>query len=546
MRGLRILLVIVALVCFAVAVSYPIRYRMKQNSNIATMEDLAALRRKALQENGVSPGEGPGATAAPRVNDVEAGEETEAPEVSLPGAEGTEAPEYIATEAPEISLPQAEVTEAPEDIATEAPEISLPQTEATSSVSADALPPSPEGKAEVSLPGAEVTEAPEISLPGAEVTEAPEISLPQAEETSSVSADALPPSPEGKATILEAEETGAPAETGIPAPTSVPAETGIPAPTSVPGETGIPAPTSAPGETGIPVPTSAPGETGIPAETSAPAETGIPAPTSAPGEIAPEATPAGGYWREMMLDIDPHARRTPIPTVEPTPAPTPGPTVDRLAYDGPMPFPMKEKVLFDESAILPELRDIYELNRDLIGWLTIPGTIIDYPVLQAEDSQYYLEHDFYGNSNMNGQILLDYNCDPYTPSYNLVISGHHMQNGTMFGDLPLYREQRYWEKHKFVEFDTLMDRKQYVIFAAFLSADYDEDEKGFRYNADIQYKLETRHWLDEIEENKLYDTGIDVEFGDEFITLTTCYRVVHRNGRFVVVCRKIREGETFE
>ena len=255
---------------------------------------------------------------------------------------------------------------------------------------------------------------------------------------------------------------------------------------------------------------------------------------------------AEDYWREMMLDIDPHATRTPIPTMEPTPAPTPGPTVDRRAYDGPLPFPMKEKVPFDESAILPELRDIYELNRDLVGWLTIPDTIIDYPVLQAEDSQYYLEHDFYGNSNMNGQILLDYNCDPYTPSYNLVISGHHMQNGTMFGDLPLYRDQRYWEKHRFVEFDTLMARKRYVVFAAFLSADYDEDEEGFRYNADIQYKQETRHWLDEIEENKLYDTGIDVEFGDEFITLTTCYRVLHRNGRFVVVCRKIREGETFE
>ncbi len=278
----------------------------------------------------------------------------------------------------------------------------------------------------------------------------------------------------------------------------------------------------------------------VPAEPSASAQTSAPV-GSGEAEKAPE-----DEWQEMLLDIDPHARRTPIPTAEPTPAPTPGPTIDRFAYDGPLPYSMKEKVPFDESAILPELRDIYELNRDLVGWLTIPDTIIDYPVLQAEDSQYYLEHDFYGNSNMNGQILLDYNCDPYTPSYNLVISGHHMQNGTMFGDLPLYRDQRYWEKHRFVEFDTLMARKQYVVFAAFLSADYDEDEEGFRYNADIQYKLETRHWLDEIEENKLYDTGIDVEFGDEFITLTTCYRVLHRNGRFVVVCRKIREGETFE
>ena len=91
-----------------------------------------------------------------------------------------------------------------------------------------------------------------------------------------------------------------------------------------------------------------------------------------------------------------------------------------------------------------------------------------------------------------------------------------------------------------------MFRKQYVVFACFYSADYDEDEEGFRYNADIQYNMEAKKWLREIEINQLYDTEIDVQFGDEFITLTTCNRARHRNGRFVVVARKVREGETIE
>ena len=91
-----------------------------------------------------------------------------------------------------------------------------------------------------------------------------------------------------------------------------------------------------------------------------------------------------------------------------------------------------------------------------------------------------------------------------------------------------------------------MERKAYVVFAAFNSADYDENEEGFRYNVDIQYKIDADQWLAEIEENKFYDTGIDVEFGDEFITLTTCDRARRRNGRFVVVARRIREGEKFE
>ncbi len=434
MRGLRIALIVVAVVCFGVALSYPIRYRMKQNSNNASLDELAAMRRQAQTEAG----ETAGPTGADKV--------TEAPEVSLPVAE--------ATEAPEVGLPVAETTEAPEvglpvAEATEAPEVGLPVAEATEDP-------------EVGPPVAEATEVPEISLPVAEVTEAPETGLPVAE-------------------VTEAPEIGLPVAEVTEAP--------------------------------------------------------IPAPTRAPG-----VTPG---FDDLRMDFDPHARaaRTPVPTVEPTPTPEPTPVP---TYDGPLPYPMKEKVEFDESAILPELRDIYELNHDLIGWLTIPGTVIDYPVVQVEDSQYYLEHDFYGNSNMNGQIILDSNCDPYTPSYNLVISGHHMQNGSMFGDLPEYRNKNYWEKRKFVEFDTLMARKQYVIFAVFYSADYDEDEEGFRYNADVRYRLDTRHWLEEIEENKLYDTGIDVAFGDEFITLTTCNRVLHKNGRFVVVCRRIREGETFE
>ena len=122
-----------------------------------------------------------------------------------------------------------------------------------------------------------------------------------------------------------------------------------------------------------------------------------------------------------------------------------------------------------------------------------------------------------------------------------------MKNGSMFGNLPdYYINLARWREHMFLEFDTLMARKQYVIFAAFYSADYDEDEEGFRYNVNVRYRMDADPWLDEIRENQLYDTGIDVKFGDEFITLTTCNRARHRNGRFGVVCRRIREGETFE
>lgn len=242
----------------------------------------------------------------------------------------------------------------------------------------------------------------------------------------------------------------------------------------------------------------------------------------------------------------PGARITPAPTPTPTPTPVPTPTINRFERTGPLTYPEKEKVTLDVDKILPQYQEIYASNNDFAGWITIPGTIIDYPVVQCEDSEFYLHNDFYGNKNANGQIILDTLCDPYTPSYNLVISGHSMRSGKMFGRLVDYMYKSYWQKHKFVYFDTLMEQKEYVVFAAFFSADYDEDEEGFRYNADIQYAIDAKQWLREIRENQVYDTEIDVGFGDEFLTLTTCNKAKRKDGRFVVVCRRIREGEIFE
>ena len=235
----------------------------------------------------------------------------------------------------------------------------------------------------------------------------------------------------------------------------------------------------------------------------------------------------------------------PAPTPSPTPQPTPTP--DRTIRTGALPFPMKEKVELDESVILPQYRDMYMLNPDLVGWITVQNSDIDYPVVQNEDNEYYLRRDFFGEENKNGQIILEATCDPYTPSYNLVISGHNMRNTSMFSRLvDYYKQKTDWRKHKYVQFDSLMEERMYVVVAAFYAADYAEEEEGFRYSADLQYRIDVERWLDQVKDYELYDTGIDVEFGDEFLTLTTCNSTRRKNGRFVVICRRLREGEKIE
>lgn len=508
MRFTRILLVIIAVACFGVALSYPIRYRLAQNKNNANMDQLSEMRAR-VRDTDENETDAPG---VPETGDAIGAEKEAGDPRADAGDGGTENAAAGGSEGASAGGSEGASTggetpsgdERARDVDVNDPDY-IPDEWADAEASAD----------DEDVP----VGVPKRSMPS---------SGDQAAASDGGSEnDAGASQGTGEGEPARDESGGAPREnTG-----ERPADATESEPPAGEGQAGG----TAAGET------SAPGSGGASGTEEADAPT--PTPT-------PRPTPVAEPDLELLL-LD--GLSTPFPwwdddallyRATPTPEPSPTPVWDD--YKGPLPYPMLEKIELDKSAMLPELREIYALNNDLVGWVNIPGTIIDYPVVQCEDSDYYLEHDFYGNANINGQIILDTLCDPYTPSYNLILSGHHMKNGSMFGDLPEYRNKAYWEKHKFLEFDSLMFRKQYVIFAAFYSADYDEDEEGFRYNANIQYKMEAKQWLKEIREYQLYDTGIDVQFGDEFITLTTCNRARHRNGRFVVVCRRIREGETIE
>ena len=604
MRLIRVLLVIVAVVCIGVALYYPIRYRLAQNQNNANMDELSAMRQQARQAEGNEaegdqPGvpedgdavgaestgvESTGDDADPREDPAgadrsggptgNAGPGGDAGEGDVSdGADGDAGDEDVLPAMPKRPTVPSEAVTAGDGGATADGGVTSEGGESTAAPGepGQSTGGAPDGGAAPILGGeARSANASEDQTAGGERAAQEDAAAP--DETAPAADPGLRDlTPEGSAAQSAEDSADAPEDTAA-SDTPQPAA----APLTNPGledlpldgvETPMPAaaPLANPGLEDLPLdgvempaaaPLANPGLEDLPLD-------GVKMPTPSPtpltnpslkdllldGVETPTPSPTlltNPSLEDLLLDgIETPAPRIPtVWNVTPTPEPSPTPVWDE--YTGPLPYPMLEKVELDTNAILPELRDIYDLNHELVGWITIPGTVIDYPVVQCQDNDYYLEHDFYGNSNINGQIILDNQCDPYTPSYNLILSGHHMKNGSMFGDLPEYRNQVYWEKHKLIEFDSLMFRKQYVVFAAFYSADYDENEEGFRYNANIQYNMEAKHWLREIEENQLYDTGIDVRFGDEFITLTTCNRARHRNGRFVVVCRRVREGETFE
>ena len=203
--------------------------------------------------------------------------------------------------------------------------------------------------------------------------------------------------------------------------------------------------------------------------------------------------------------------------------------------------------------ILPEYQDLYEQNQDLIGWLEIEGTNIDYPVMQTpEDEVYYLNRDFYKNENINGCLIMDTDSNVgigdrehayengSIPSSNLIIHGHTMQSGEMFGNLNLYKDEAYGTEHSIIYFDSLYEHRQYELIAVFYSQVYYVDQDVFKYykffQADTQAEFDD--WYDNIKNLSLYDTGVTAQFGDEFITLSCCaYHV--EDGRFVVVGKRI-------
>ena len=195
-----------------------------------------------------------------------------------------------------------------------------------------------------------------------------------------------------------------------------------------------------------------------------------------------------------------------------------------------------------EPTILPEYAESYEINNDLVAWIQIPGTRIDYPVVQTPDSpNFYLRKNFRKKYASSGTIYVRETCDVNRPSDNVVVYGHNMQSGVMFHDLINYKKQSFWEENKYIHFDTLTEYHTYEIFAVFVTTA--DPSKGFRYHLfdDATSAAAYDSFVANCKTLAYYDTGITPQYGEKLLTLSTCDRTVGygKNGRLVVVARRV-------
>lgn len=194
------------------------------------------------------------------------------------------------------------------------------------------------------------------------------------------------------------------------------------------------------------------------------------------------------------------------------------------------------ETLASEREIISGMQELALQNPDLIGWLTIEGTSVDYPVMWTpEDPEYYSRRGFDKSESKNGLLFLDGNSNVNEYGGNLIIYGHNMKNGSMFADLLNYESQSYWTEHPTVLLDTLYESREYEITAVLKSADMEVLPFGFT-GASREAAEEA---LENIEKYKLYDTGIETGYGDDFLTLATC-DYSEKDGRLVVIARRIR------
>lgn len=191
--------------------------------------------------------------------------------------------------------------------------------------------------------------------------------------------------------------------------------------------------------------------------------------------------------------------------------------------------------------ILPEYQALYEKNSDLAGWLTIEGTGIDYPVLQAvaQSSDFYLNHDFNGKEDINGSLFLDFRNNLQEPNDNMIIYGHNMKSGMMFGGLKQYLEPSFWSEHKKVTFNTIYEKAEYEIVAVCLSKVAEDGVGNFKYYDFIEAgsKKAFRQFVKNIKELNIMDEKLELSYGDKLLTLSTCNSYTE-DGRLFLVAKK--------
>jgi len=227
-----------------------------------------------------------------------------------------------------------------------------------------------------------------------------------------------------------------------------------------------------------------------------------------------------------------------------------------LGSDEEFDVPVMSEPIDADTGILQSFQELHERNEDVIGFVRIPGTLLSTPVVQGEDNVYYLDHD-YDKRNALGIPFADANAtiSADKQSMNVTIYGHSARDGSYFAPLKDFTSLEFYQKHPVLTFDTIYGKGTYKIVGAFIAKvkttrNEPEDPEWFNYHSyiDIASSAEFESFVAEMNKRSYFHTGVDLTYGDQLVTLSTCDTQIVPSGdtpyRMVVVARKVRSGES--
>ncbi len=257
--------------------------------------------------------------------------------------------------------------------------------------------------------------------------------------------------------------------------------------------------------------------------------------------------------QEVYKEAEP--TETPAPAITETAVPTPIVTATPAVTATPVPQEtlVSEEIESNELPPVPypdnpglqvsgRFTRLGKLSRYIVGWLSMDG--LEEAVVQ-KDNTYFLTHDATGKKNSNGAIFLDEDTDLRTRPYSLIMFGHNMKSGNMFGRLRKYMDRKYLQQHRIIQFDTLYEEGKYAVFTA--------EKISTVPGTALYYDLWSLNSTDREKREQAirrlniladWDSMLDVQADDQILVLVTC--VDEDTDRLVVAARRLRESETEE
>lgn len=211
------------------------------------------------------------------------------------------------------------------------------------------------------------------------------------------------------------------------------------------------------------------------------------------------------------------------------------------------------------SSDTPDYSKLLEMNSDLVGWITVPNTSINHPVVKTANNEYYLDHNFDKESDRRGAVFMDYRNNATELDSNTILYGHNCYDTTMFSELVKYESIDFYKKSPVFEFNTLEKKYKWKIYGVFITSAAASEDNGyvFYYNTPNVDENDFDGFIEEVNKRRLYTTDVDINSEDRLMILSTCVRnldlknkagatTYRADGRIVILARAVRDGESAE